>query len=88
MLTTRLSSKGQVIIPKEIRATCHWSPGLELEVIDTEDGILLKPLAPFQASSLEDVAGCLRREGKARLSQEEITRAIRRGVRQAWRDRR
>jgi hypothetical protein len=26
MLTTKLSSKGQVIIPKEIRNRHHWEP--------------------------------------------------------------
>jgi AbrB family looped-hinge helix DNA binding protein len=41
--TTRLSSKGQVIIPKTIRESRHWSPGLELQVIDAGDGELPKP---------------------------------------------
>lgn len=35
METTKLSSKGQVIIPKAFRSTHHWEPGLELMVIDT-----------------------------------------------------
>ncbi|PZN73131.1 MAG: hypothetical protein DM484_23225 [Candidatus Methylumidiphilus alinenensis] len=29
METTRLSSKGQVILPKSVRDAHHWSPGSE-----------------------------------------------------------
>lgn len=80
METTRLSSKGQVIIPKAVRALHRWETGLELVVIDTGDGVLLKPKAPFEESVLEDVAGCLKRSQKA-LSQDEIAEAVRDGVR-------
>ncbi len=85
METTRLSSKGQVIIPKAIRASHRWESGLELVVIDTGDGVLLKPKAPFEESVLEDVAGCLKRPQKA-LSLDEIAEAVRNGVRREWRD--
>jgi AbrB family looped-hinge helix DNA binding protein len=63
METMRLSSKGQVIIPKDFRASHHWNPGLELQVIDAGEGILLKPRAPFEKTSLKDVAGCLNGRG-------------------------
>ena len=42
MDTTKLSSKGQVIIPKHIRDLHNWNAGLELEVIELDDGIMLK----------------------------------------------
>ena len=57
METTKLSSKGQVIIPKALRSMHHWEPGLELMVIDTGDGLLLKLKAPFAPADLADVAG-------------------------------
>jgi AbrB family looped-hinge helix DNA binding protein len=57
METTKLSSKGQVIIPKAFRSTHHWEPGLELMVIDTGDGLLLKPKATFAPSDLSEVFG-------------------------------
>lgn len=87
METTRLSSKGQVIIPKAIRESRHWSPGMELQVLDTGDGILLKPMAPFDVTSLQDVAGCLKRDRGSALSLVEMNAAIRKGVRREWRDR-
>ena len=46
MQTTVLSSKGQVIIPKTLRAARRWGPGTRLEVRDTPEGVLLRPAAP------------------------------------------
>jgi AbrB family looped-hinge helix DNA binding protein len=79
MSTTKLSSKGQVIIPARVRASHHWEPGQELVVIDTGDGVLLKPKSPFPKSSLDEVAGCLKYEGRAKTL-EEMDEAIRTGV--------
>ena len=66
METTRLSSKGQVIIPKKLRDAHHWLAGQELIAINTGDGILLKPKQSFQETQLEDVAGCLKYVGEAK----------------------
>jgi AbrB family looped-hinge helix DNA binding protein len=59
MDSVRLSSKGQVIIPKPIRDAYHWDTGQELMLIDTGSGILLQQKAPFTESALDEVAGCL-----------------------------
>jgi len=48
MQTTKLSSKGQVIIPKALRSRYNWDAGQKLLVIDAGDGILLKPSEPFK----------------------------------------
>lgn len=60
METTRLSSKGQVILPKSVRDARHWPAGTEFLVEDFEDGVLLRPLRRLPPSSLEAVAGRLR----------------------------
>ncbi len=83
MESTRLSSKGQVIIPKALRDAHHWQAGQELIAINTGDGILLKPKKPFQETKLEDVAGCLSYEGKAKTL-DELDNAIRQGVLEQW----
>ena len=85
METTRLSSKGQVIIPKAIRDSHHWENGLEFQVIDTGDGILLKPKTPFAETNLADVAGMLRGKVVPR-SDTEIEDAMNKDIRRAWRD--
>ena len=66
MESTKLSSKGQIIIPKQLRASYQWETGQELIVIDTGDGILLKPKAPFPVSTLSAVADCLHYAGTAK----------------------
>ncbi len=87
MLTTKLSSKGQVIIPKEIRNRHHWEPGQELQAIDMDDGILLRPASPFPETTLREVASCLSYSGKAKTL-EEMEEAIKKGAGSMRHDRR
>ena len=79
MNTTKLSSKGQVIIPKSVRNARHWEAGQELIVVDVGDGILLKPKTSFEESTLDEVAGCLKFKGKAKTL-DEMDAAIATGV--------
>ncbi len=79
MTVTRLSSKGQVIIPKAVRMAHHWEQGQQLEVIDAGDGVLLKPASPFHETCLEDVAGFLRYSGKPKTLK-DMEDAIEQGV--------
>lgn len=79
METTRLSSKGRVIISKALRNAHHWEAGQELIAIKVGDGILLKPKKPFSETRLKDVAGCLKYRGKPK-SLDEMEDAIRQGV--------
>jgi len=85
--TTRLSSKGQVIIPRQVRAAHNWKIGQELEVVDLDDGVLLKPKKPFAETTLDEVTASLGTHGKARTI-EEMEEAIRKGARESGRDRR
>lgn len=85
MQSTRLSSKGQVIIPKAIRSAHRWEVGQELLVLDVGDGILLKPKPSFPETRLEEVAGCLSYEGKPKTL-EEMEEGIRIGARESARD--
>ena len=66
METTRLSTKGQIILPKAIREAHHWDAGTEFAVEETTGGIVLRPLRASPASRFEDVAGCLRYAGRAK----------------------
>ena len=87
MDTTRLSSKGQIIIPKWLRDAYRWETGLEFVVIDTGEGILLKPNRAFAPTILDDVAGSLPGDGDARTV-EEMDDGLRRAIRETWDDRR
>jgi len=76
MASVKLSTKGQIVIPKEIREAKDWSPGTEFEVILTDAGVLLSPLPPLPATTVQDGLGLLAKKGRRRLSQEETERRI------------
>jgi AbrB family looped-hinge helix DNA binding protein len=63
--TTRLSTKGQIILPKNIRDSRAWGPGTEFAVEETSDGILLRPAGRFPQTKLDEVVGCLRSKHKS-----------------------
>lgn len=75
METTRLSSKGQIILPKAVRDEHHWGPGTDFSVEDTGDGVLLRPIKTGQPTMLADLIGSLSVKGGAR-SIEEMDSAI------------
>lgn len=79
--TTKLSTKGQVILPKTIRDAHGWDPGTEFAVEDAPGGVTLRPLRPSPPSRLEDVAGCLRYTGKAKTLQ-QMEKAVAKGARE------
>jgi AbrB family looped-hinge helix DNA binding protein len=79
METTRLSTKGQIILPKNIRTARAWAPGTEFTVEETGDGILLRPTVRFPEAGLDQVAGCLRVKRKSKTP-EQMRAAIRREV--------
>jgi len=59
--TTVLSSKGQIIIPKALRAARRWGPGTQLEVHDTPEGVLLRPAEAAAKTSLASGLAAIRR---------------------------
>ena len=79
MQTTKMSSKGQVIIPKALRSRYNWDTGQKLAVIDTGDGILLKTSHSFKETGLDQVAGILKYSGKP-VSIDEMEAAIKKGA--------
>lgn len=74
-LTTVISTKGQVILPKAIRDQLHWGAGTRLTVENTPEGVLLKSTPMFAASSIDALFGSMRYEGPA-LSIDDMNAAI------------
>ncbi|MFT8877614.1 MAG: AbrB/MazE/SpoVT family DNA-binding domain-containing protein [Gluconobacter potus] len=80
-MTTTVSTKGQVILPKALREARHWSAGTRLVVEESDAGIVLRPdAAIFQSTRPEDVFGMLAVSGNAK-SLEEMDAAITEEVR-------
>lgn len=85
MITAYISNNGEIIIPDSVQQAKHWKPGQELVVIETGDGILLKPKSPFKQTKLDDVARCLLYCGKAK-TEAEMDAAIAKGVMESQND--
>lgn len=83
METTRLSSKGQLIIPKAVRDAHGWREGTEFTVEATRDAIVLRPKRLFPETTIDEVAGCLKYDGPP-VSIEEMDEAIAREARARW----
>ncbi|MDP2827237.1 MAG: AbrB/MazE/SpoVT family DNA-binding domain-containing protein [Sulfuricellaceae bacterium] len=79
METTKLSSKGQIILPKSVRESHHWAAGMEFVIEDTSDGIMLRPAKSFSPTRLMDVVGCTGYAGSAKTL-EEMEAAIAEGA--------
>jgi AbrB family looped-hinge helix DNA binding protein len=81
--TTRLSSKGQIIIPKAVRDAHGWKSGMEFEVNVIGEGLLLRPKTAFQPTTLDDVAGCLKYDGPP-VTIEDMARSIDEALGETW----
>ena len=84
-LTTRVSTKGQVILPKAVRDQRRWSAGTRLVVENVEEGVLLRAAPLFPPTRIEDVFGMLKHDGPP-LTLEEMDAAVSREARRRARD--
>lgn len=57
---TKLSEKGQVVVPKASRDRLGWQPGVELEVIESADSVILRPRRNAGTLTVNDAVSRLR----------------------------
>ena len=81
MEKTRLSNKGQVVIPKAVRALHGWKAGLEFVIESVGDYIKLKPIKPYKETKIEEVMGCVGYEGPGK-SLQDMEAAIAKGAKE------
>jgi AbrB family looped-hinge helix DNA binding protein len=81
MDVTKLSSKGQIVLPKAARDRRGWGPGTEFALEETSGGILLRPLRPFPPARFDDVFGCLKHRGRPKTLR-QMRQAIAKTVRE------
>jgi AbrB family looped-hinge helix DNA binding protein len=58
---TRMSSKGQVVIPKDVRDRLRIASGDRLEVVERPDGVLLRKKAPASTMTFEECVAQIRK---------------------------
>jgi AbrB family looped-hinge helix DNA binding protein len=82
---TKMSAKGQVVIPKELRERLDWAAGTELEIEESLDGLILRRKQPHRRRlTLEEFRARRPKHVGPPLSLEEMDAALLRGVREQW----
>lgn len=86
---TKMSSKGQVVIPKDVRDRYRLLPGAELDVIETEDGFLMRPRQKKSGRSFDELIAEFRKlytHTGPPVSIEEMNLATDRMFEESWKD--
>ena len=77
LATTRMSSKGQVVIPESIRKQLDLKEGSQFLVVGDEDVVILKVVTMPDASEFDALIKKARQQAKeAGLTQSDITSAV------------
>lgn len=75
--TTKLSSKGQVVIPEEIRKRLGLEPGAQFVVVGEGDVVVLKALKAPKMSDFKELLDRAQASAEAAgLKPEDVKRAI------------
>jgi AbrB family looped-hinge helix DNA binding protein len=76
--TTKLSSKGQVVIPEEIRNRLGLETGAKFVVVGDRDVVILKVIQAPDMAEFDELVGRARKAAKrAGLKKEDVNNAIR-----------
>ncbi len=82
--TTKLSSRGQVVIPEEIRNTLGLNEGDQFVVIGEGDAVILKAITPPKMGEFQELLSQARVEAKrAGVKKADLKTAIARVRRRA-----
>jgi AbrB family looped-hinge helix DNA binding protein len=77
LATTRMSSKGQVVIPEDIRKRLKLKAGSQFVVVGDNDVVILKAIIPPAMNEFDKLIAEARKQGKeAGLKQSDITAAV------------
>ena len=75
--TTKMSSKGQVVIPDAIRKRLGLEPGDEFVVVASQGAIILKTIEPPSMNQFEELMADARRQARrAGLKRSDIAAAV------------
>lgn len=77
LATTKMSSKGQIVIPEEIRKRLNLKTGAQFVVVGDNDVVILKNITPPSIEEFDGLISKARKAGKqAGLKKADIANAI------------
>lgn len=72
-----MSSKGQIVIPEEVRKRLGLKPGSQFVVVGNKDVVILKAISPPSMKDFDDLVAEARRQAKQiRMKRSDVTAAI------------
>ncbi len=75
--TTKMSSKGQVVIPENIRRNLSLKAGAQFIVVGDKDVVILKSITPPSTNEFDELIAKARQDGKkVGLKKTDIKEAI------------
>jgi AbrB family looped-hinge helix DNA binding protein len=82
LATTQMSSKGQVVIPEQVRKRLGLRPGAQFVVIGDDDVVILKAIQPPSMSDFDALVRRARRQATAAgMRRSDIREAVSRARR-------
>lgn len=77
LATTKMSSKGQIVIPEEIRKHLQLKAGAQFVVVGEGDVVILKTLTPPSMDEFDGLIRKARRQAKgAGMKRSDIAKAV------------
>ena len=77
LATTKMSSKGQVVIPEDIRKQLKLKPGVQFVVVGEKDVVILKAISAPSMDDFDALIAEARLKGKeAGLRKSDIAAAV------------
>lgn len=75
--TTKMTSKGQVVIPEETRKRLGMKPGTQFMVLESADALIFKVIRPPSMEDFDKLLAETRQQAeKAGLKRSDITEAV------------
>ena len=77
LATTKMSSKGQVVIPEAIRKRLGFKAGVQFVVVGDKDVVILKAISPPSMDDFDALISQARKQARtAGMRRSDITAAI------------
>jgi AbrB family looped-hinge helix DNA binding protein len=87
-IRAKISSKGQLVVPKDIRDRLGFAEGSEVEFIESADGVMIKRIRPmsgrFPPITFEEFMARRLKWTGLKISVEDMNRAIEKEARRMW----
>ena len=77
LATTRMSSKGQVVIPEDVRGRLGLEPGVQFVVVGEGDVVILKTISPPSMAGFDALIRRARQQAHASgMRRFDVARAV------------